>query len=345
MFNSPILDLVILLSFIYFIGSLIISAINESIAGMLRWRPEQLKQALETLFFSDDWSSFVRNKLIVSPHIQSLMKASDMYPSYIPAKNFVLAVIGEIGSANYTRQDLQTTIAASGLPTDFKKVLGDLAASTDNRVDEFEKNLEEFYNNAMDRAGGVYKKKIRAFTLFFAFLLACFLNLDTVKITKDELANTDKLSKTVDNIAARISDIKDHSGTISIQTKGGIISVTRTPDSTKTILAKNDTGTNAAIIASQDTQDTDVNTAIKQADQLTLYLQQNSGYNLGYTDCTDFKKQWFGSAGSFLLKIMGLLITSFALQLSSGFWFDLLNKAVNIRSSGKKPDTKKKGDK
>jgi len=36
MFNSPVLDLVILLTFIYFTGSLILSAINEAIAGALR---------------------------------------------------------------------------------------------------------------------------------------------------------------------------------------------------------------------------------------------------------------------------------------------------------------------
>jgi hypothetical protein len=341
MFNSPILDLVILLSFIYFIGSLIISTINESIAGMLRWRPDQLKQALETLFFSDEWSSFVRNKLIISPHIQSLMKATDKYPSYIPAKNFVLAVIGEIGSANYTQLSLQDAIANSGLPPDFKKVLGDLAASAGNRVDDFEKNLEEFYNNAMDRVGGVYKKKIRMLTLFIAFLLACFLNLDTVKVAKDELADTQKLSQTVDNIAAQMSNIKNNSGTVSIQTKGGVIAVTRKQDSSKAALAKKDTGKKAAVAAARDTTGTDISKAIKQANELTLYLQQNSGYNLGYADCMDFKEQWFGSPGSFLLKILGLLITAFALQLSSGFWFDLLNKAVNIRSSGKKPAQEK----
>lgn len=38
MFNSPVLDLVILLSFTYFIGSLILSAINEAIAGAFRLR-------------------------------------------------------------------------------------------------------------------------------------------------------------------------------------------------------------------------------------------------------------------------------------------------------------------
>jgi hypothetical protein len=50
MFSSPVLDLVILLSFIYFTGSLILSTINEAIAGSLRLRPGQLETTLQNLF-------------------------------------------------------------------------------------------------------------------------------------------------------------------------------------------------------------------------------------------------------------------------------------------------------
>jgi len=335
MFNSTVIDLVILLSFIYFVGSLVISSINEGIASALSLRPDALKTALENLLFSPAWCDFVQTKLITSPHIQSLMKATDKYPSYIPAKNFVLAIIGEIGSDNYKPGRLQAAIMKSGLPPEFQKVLGDLAASVGNDIDDFEKSLEEFYNNAMDRAGGVYKRKIRMITWIIAFILAFFLNLDTVKIVKDQLADTKKLDQTVDNLAAQISNIKVDSGTVSIKTKDGVISVSREQAVKRaaTVPGK------VAVATTKDTTN-NLNRNIKQARDLTLFLQQNSGYNLGYTGWADFTTQWHGF-GAILLKLLGIIITSFALQLSSGFWFDLMNKAVNIRSSGKKPDTDK----
>jgi len=34
---------------------------------------------------------------------------------------------------------------------------------------------------------------------------------------------------------------------------------------------------------------------------------------------------------------MGLLLTTGAVSLEAPFWFDVLNKLVNIRSSGKQP--------
>ncbi|SHM75174.1 hypothetical protein [Mucilaginibacter sp. OK098] len=333
MFNSTVIDLVILLSFIYFVGSLVISSINEGIASALSLRPDALKTALENLLFSPAWCDFVQTKLITSPHIQSLMKATDKYPSYIPAKNFVLAIIGEIGSDNYKQGRLQAAIMRSGLPPEFQKVLSDIAASVSNDINDFEKSLEAFYNNAMDRAGGVYKRKIRMITWIIAFILAFFLNLDTIKIVKDQLADTKKLDQTVGNLAAQISNIKVDSGTVSITTKDGVISVSR-EQAVKTA---------AATIKNTNTpKDTsnNLNRNIKQAKDLTLFLQQNSGYNLGYTGRDDFNRQWHGFS-AILLKLLGIIITSFALQLSSGFWFDLLNKAVNIRSSGKKPDTDK----
>jgi hypothetical protein len=42
-------------------------------------------------------------------------------------------------------------------------------------------------------------------------------------------------------------------------------------------------------------------------------------------------------AGGWLLKLLGWLITVFALSFGAPFWFDVLGKVVNMRSSGPKP--------
>jgi hypothetical protein len=43
------------------------------------------------------------------------------------------------------------------------------------------------------------------------------------------------------------------------------------------------------------------------------------------------------NAGSWLLKIAGLLTTTFAISLGAPFWFDMLNKIIHLRSSGPPP--------
>lgn len=43
--------------------------------------------------------------------------------------------------------------------------------------------------------------------------------------------------------------------------------------------------------------------------------------------------------GDWVMKILGLLLTTVAVSLGAPFWFDLLNKFVSLRPTGKKPKT------
>jgi hypothetical protein len=50
-----------------------------------------------------------------------------------------------------------------------------------------------------------------------------------------------------------------------------------------------------------------------------------------------------GDIGSWLLKIVGLLATTFAISLGAPFWFDVLNKFIAFRSSGPPPQPSPRG--
>jgi hypothetical protein len=45
------------------------------------------------------------------------------------------------------------------------------------------------------------------------------------------------------------------------------------------------------------------------------------------------------TAGGWLLKILGIALSSFAIALGAPFWFDVLNKIINVRLSGNPPKT------
>lgn len=322
MLNSPVLELVILLSFTYFMGSLILSAINEALAGWLRLRQGQLQKALESMFFEAGWKSFIRTQFIRSPNIQALMKRKGRYPAYISAPNFVQAVIQIIGPANYTKDTLSLAINENAvIPEQFKRVLLGILARAGGNLDEFEKRLEDFYTNVMDRATGWYKRKIRRILLFIGFVLSVILNLDTVKIVNDALKDQNRLSQTIDKITAQLSNVSLRNDSISIKDSAGIIiyEVSGRPDTT---LGRNDA---------------DLKKLFAENEGLKVIYEQATGYRLGYDNTADFKRQW---KENFWKKLLGVFITAFALQLSSNYWFDLMNKAVNIRAVGTKPRDK-----
>lgn len=188
---TAVINLVILLSFTYFIGSLILSAFNEAFIGAL-YRHRHLETLFKEIFFNDEWKNFVTNTLLKSPHIESLMTTKDRFPSYIPARNFILAVIDKIRTegGNYTKDSLLTAIDKTNLPASFKTILTDLAARVLNNEDpvkEFEQSIETFYANAMDRISGKYKRRIRRSLLVVGFITATILNINTVKLVNESL--------------------------------------------------------------------------------------------------------------------------------------------------------------
>jgi hypothetical protein len=46
---------------------------------------------------------------------------------------------------------------------------------------------------------------------------------------------------------------------------------------------------------------------------------------------------WPGGVGDQALKVLGILLTSFAIVMGAPFWFDMLNNVVNLRLSGNPP--------
>jgi hypothetical protein len=174
----------------------------------------------------------------------------------------------------------------------------------------------------------VYKKNIRIILVIFGFLIAVCMNLDTIHIAQDSLSNKQVLNQTVDKIVSQLPGIKmanDSLAPITIKTTTGEITI-----------AQGTAAKNAKA-------DSTLKQNVKAVSDLKVYMQ-TSGISVGYADWNAFKKKWTQPIGDLLLSLLGVLITTFALQMSSNFWFDLMNKAVNIRAAGKKPDNGKDKD-
>jgi hypothetical protein len=65
---------------------------------------------------------------------------------------------------------------------------------------------------------------------------------------------------------------------------------------------------------------------------------QQLGIPMGWKSRPSHPGEWWN-------KLAGLALTAFAVSLGAPFWFDLLNRFMNIRSAGKSPGEKEKGPK
>lgn len=338
MFGYPILDIAISLVFTYLLLAIIVSSFNEWLLNSLfNTRAKDLKTTIENLLFDTQWKA-VAAKIIDSPFISSLRKNTQKFPSYIPPKNFVSAVMGAIkeGAENFDDTKLmdmgtlkESIKNNSLIQGDAGKVLMGLADRAGDSVENFTDNLEQFFNDAMNRATGWYKRKAKRVSFIVALIVAFSLNVDTIQITKT-LWEQPQLAKAVASIAANnIANIDTSGGGFAV--KGSSFSQTDT-----TIRKSSPAGDTTISVSNKSIQN--IQNAKSLFEELPLPVGWISG---NYPGCAEGKFDFLG----WLSKIIGLLITTGAISLGAPFWFDLANKFINIRNSGVKPETENKKEK
>lgn len=58
---------------------------------------------------------------------------------------------------------------------------------------------------------------------------------------------------------------------------------------------------------------------------------------IGWNLPLETPKSFFTGLGIVILKFIGWLLTGIAISMGASFWFDLLNRFINVRYAGKKP--------
>ncbi len=272
MFGSNVLEVVIGLVFVYSLLSLLCSTINEQIiVRFFALRANTLEDGIKTILTTIPHDPRVQNltqKFYEHPLIQSLAMGVRK-PSYIPARTFTLVLKDILKDANI---DLKT------IPV-LKPILDQIKTDAQQEL----ASIENWYDDAMDRVSGWYKRKTQVIILLMGLLITVSLNVDTIAIT----------TSLTNNSALRATIVSAAQGSANPQTN-----------------------TNVA--------NTNLTTLQNQIEQIQPII--------GWSPSPLPKDIW-----GWLLKIAGLLATTFAISLGAPFWFDLLNKFVTFRSSGPPP--------
>jgi hypothetical protein len=186
---SSVIEVAIGLIFIYMLLSLVCSSLNEIFAHILKLRSKTLKKGLERLLTDDS----IRNEFYAHPLVKSLCEkdstTAKVTASYIPARIFATALIEIVASkdSNCDAKDptaLRATIKKiEHQNPELSKSLLALFNSAEDNLKQARKNVEDWFDDAMERVTGWYKKTSQWILLGLALVIVSIINVDTIELT------------------------------------------------------------------------------------------------------------------------------------------------------------------
>lgn len=332
MTGSVALDVVIGLVFIYLLYSLLATIVQEIVSTWLNLRAKNLRQAIKRMLDDDMKSDSFSKAFYDSPLIKYFARKKEK-PSYFTAANFSKVILDILrGDDPRPGEDLRAKIDASlstvlTLKNDSERTIeiksGDtyaflksLWADAQGDIEKFRLQLEQWFNDTMDRASGWYKRKIQRMLFFIGLGIAIFFNVDSI-IIADKLATDPALRQELIQQAERY--LKEHPNLYAEikaeNEKFKAMSSDSTPDSTRLISLEK-------IKARSDS-------LMQEADMLLTkdLASMNDLLGIGI-----YNYEWQGF-GKFVKSLFGWLLTALAISLGAPFWFDLLNKLMQLRNS------------
>jgi hypothetical protein len=319
MFNSQIIDVALGLIFIYFFLSLILSVINEWIANKRNWRPQMLYQGLLQLLGGEQQKDLLA-KIYAHPLFLGDAPGTVKYaPSYISSRNFALALLQSLNKEEKpavltTIEDIKSLVGKLDAESPLKKAILPLVETTGD-LETAMKNLEKWYDDAQDRIIGWYKRKSKKCIFWIGLLLCALLNADTFKIAKTFYGDP--------TLRAGVVKVVEETGPI--------------PDAP----AEREKWEKKIIETSKQ-----LNLPLGWCDELpTLrdYLPVLCTKKATPAATAQEAGSPADTAFWLLFKVIGILFTAGAVSLGAPFWFDLMNKVVNLRNAGNRPKNGNQG--
>lgn len=343
MTSFPILDLIAGLIFIYFLLALINNSCIELYSGFIGLRSEVLTNWIKKTF--GDVADKITDHVLLNG-----MSSPGKSAHYMNAKSFAKTIAelvytsakeaaenkDTITTASFEITNLNDAIAKSAFPTPIKTLLRSFIAKTSaqkkvnaavSEVDHFEEQIEHWFNAIMERLTGHYKRKTVWYTFVFASIITVALNIDSLQLASYLYSNPDARLKLASAAYTASQDSSYIKKVAAIQQKGDAI-------------VKDSAASDSLHKVAHSLNDLVTQMKSQKAAMETTVASMNMYIPIGWPDkeYAQFKKQ--GECWYVLKKLGGLLMTILAICLGAPFWFDVLSKVANLRSS-LKPDDKK----
>jgi hypothetical protein len=360
MFGSTILEVAIGVLFVYLLLSLLCSALGELIESFVRFRARDLKKGIKNLLHRQDLAKDFFNHPLIKPLGEN--------PSYIPARTFSLALwnlataeaaAGKQDAPGLTRDmDVIRRLIASLDDGKYKAIKISLLILIDqagNDIDKARASIEEWYNDAMERVSGWYKRRVQWMLIGIGLLAAASLNVDTINLARVFWYNETlrgSIAAAAENyfraeptptpaptpVAQRnqvsfAAASKPASSLRPAPTPDSETAAPQQPGGAQNPLRKiseirgeiNRLGLPIGWVSAPAITDRRYE-GLKEAELAERYKQDLEAYRVDPRRLPQDLNDW-------LLKVLGIFLTALAVSQGAPFWFDLLNRFVTIRST------------
>ena len=350
-----ILTVVIGIIFVLLLLSLLATTIMELLSSLFRLRGRNLVKALRNMLSSTDTTETVLADFRANSLYRHLTqqytrggKSIDA-PSYMSAETFQSILFDVILKGDGV-ENLQARIDA--LPDqDLRNVLNQLLRESGGQLDLFRLEVQNWYNNVMDRAAGWYKRYTQKILVMMGLGIAIVFNADTVALY-DRLSNAPETLADLVMAAEQYVEARERAERLPearlpppptpAPAPDGGFGTDYTPvnplDSSATSTAPAPSPVPAQrtpTLAGQPVEDADFRASLVELKGLlnNEIAEIRRPLGLGW-EGVNLREL---STYDLISKLLGFILTALAVSLGAPFWFDLLKKLVNIRSSGARP--------
>lgn len=204
---NAVIDIVIGLILLYLLLALLCTIINEFLASLLKLRAGNLAKTIEQIIDDPNLRKAVKETGLMG---MSGKASGRKGPSYVPSRDFALAVLQAIEPAKpiTERQELKDIQSAiEKLPASkIKDTLASFTREAAEDVEAYRKRIAIWFDDMMDRASGVYKRRTQLISLVVAFLLAVAVNADSVQVARALWVDSTLRTHIAENAAAVVRD-------------------------------------------------------------------------------------------------------------------------------------------
>ena len=349
MLNSETLEVAIGMVFLFLLMSLICTAIKEWIEALLKWRAMDLERAMRNLLADPDGKT--TQELYSHPIIYSLFQgtydaaqlrsswltmgtgadkhmrlgARRNLPSYIPTAHFATAFIDFVARGATTPGAGATAPSEPGpltidllrrqaalLPEHLSRTVIAGIDYANGDIAKVRKAVEQWFDGAMDRASGWYKRRTQALLFTVGLLTAVVLNVDALHILHRLTSDKTFRDVVVNRAAAAKTPASASAGDelATIQLARGELDAVTMPIGWESPSAAGDT---FPLWPAQ-------------------FCSVQAGPGGAVSEACAFPR---GKVYCVARVAIGWLITALAIMLGAPFWFDVLNRIMIIRSTVK----------
>jgi hypothetical protein len=346
-FNSSILDVIIGLVFCFASVALFVSSINEAIASLLKLRHKTLLSGMQQLLNDPQGNGLVKAlyahalvnpmsldvpfaaaivdsattplpapapipgqatkaQVVVRPQTPAWALGKQL-PSYIASKDFANALIDVIQAASDDKSSLKADIDQVADPQ-LRQMLQGFWARAQGDVDKLSDSIADWFDNAMGRLSGSYKRRSQFWTFAIGLVVAASLNIDAFQVL-DQLWRRPELSAAISSPAS-----KDLIAAAVVQDRRGQDS--SEPSATDKISHPSD------------------GPALLPERLMSTLSTLPVGWEGFVSPSFDLK-----GVALWLKWVLGVAVTASAAVFGAPFWFDLLQQVIQIRGAGTKPAT------